>query len=210
MKRLLKFSLFILVLIGLVVFAVDKWVKKSTANQIYSDIVKIPENKVGLLLGTSKYLQNGHINYYYKFRIDAAVALYKAGKIKYIIVSGDNGNKGYNEPEMMYNDLVAHGVNALHIFLDYAGFRTLDSMLRCESIFNTNKFTVISQQFHNERALFIGNNKDLDVIAYNAKDISKVAGWRVQFREKLARCKMLLDIVFNKQAKFDGPKINIG
>src|SRR5690606_39249633 len=100
MKRLLKFSLFILVLIGLVVFAVDKWVKKNTANQIYSDIVKIPVNKVGLLLGTSKYLQNGQINYYYKFRIDAAVTLYKAGKIKYIIVSGDNGNKGYNEPEM--------------------------------------------------------------------------------------------------------------
>lgn len=209
MKRFFKYTLLLAITVIITVLGIDKWVKNATAKQLYTDVAATPYNKVGLLLGTSKYLRNGQINYYYKFRIDAAVALYKAGKVKYIIVSGDNRKNNYNEPEMMYQDLIAQGVSAVHIFLDYAGLRTLDSILRCVSIFGTNKFTVISQQFHNERALFISNNKSLDVIAFNARDVNKLAGWRVSMREKLARCKMLLDLMFNKKAKFDGPKIQI-
>lgn len=191
------------------VSGIDYWVTKSTAKQIYTDINSIPERKVGLLLGTSKFLGNGDVNLYYKYRIDAAVALFKAGKIKYIIVSGDNSKESYNEPEMMMQDLIAAGIPATHIFLDFAGFRTLDSILRCKAIFGADNVTIISQPFHNQRALFIANHKDVNAIAFNATDVSALYGVRVSVREKMARVKVLLDFLTNKQPKFYGDKISL-
>lgn len=191
------------------VWGTDYWISKSTAKQIYADVNSIPEREVGLLLGTSKYLSNGSLNLYYKYRIDAAVALFRAGKIKYIIVSGDNSKDSYNEPELMMQDLVAAGIPATHIFLDYAGFRTLDSILRSKAIFGADDITIISQPFHNERALFIANHKNVNAIAYNATDVSARYGARVVFREKMARVKVLVDFLTNKQPKFYGDKISL-
>lgn len=207
--RWLKVMLISFITIILLIFAIDLWVTRSTQKQIFSDVNTIPAQKVGLLLGTSKYVAGGYINLYYKYRIDATVALFKAGKIEYVLVSGDNSNQGYNEPEMMMKDLVAQGIPAEKIFLDYAGFRTLDSILRCKEVFGENNITIISQPFHNQRALFIANNKSIQAIAYNAQDVSKAYGIKVGIREKFARVKMLLDLCFNKQPKFYGQKISI-
>jgi SanA protein len=193
----------------LVVGVMNHLVNASTQTQIYTDITKLPKNKVGLLLGTAKYMDKARkiINMYYQNRIDAAVALYMAGKVDYIIVSGDNGTTYYNEPALMKADLIARGVPASRIFMDNAGFRTLDSILRCRDIFGQNQFTVISQQFHNQRALYIANHKEVNAIGFNAADGDMY--WEVALREKLARVKMGLDLMFNKQAKTMGATIDI-
>ncbi|KAA5533625.1 vancomycin high temperature exclusion protein [Taibaiella lutea] len=212
MKRfnvLLKTLFVLLIVMVATLFVVNKWVTVSTEKQLYSDVNSIPHNKVGLVLGTSKHLAGGFINYYYQYRIDAAVALYKAGKIDFVLVSGDNGTKSYDEPTTMQDDLIAAGIPKEKIFMDYAGFRTLDSILRCKYVFGEDNITVISQPFHNQRAVFIANHKDVHAIAFNAKDVSKNAGFKTLLREKFARVKMLLDLVFNKQAKFYGQKVVI-
>jgi len=213
MKRfrfLLKTLLVLLIITIATVFIVNKWVVASTKKQLYSDVNTIPHNKVGLVLGTSKHLGGGLLNYYYQYRIDAAVALYKAGKIDFVLVSGDNGTRSYDEPTTMQDDLIAAGIPKEKIFMDYAGFRTLDSILRCKYVFGEDNITVISQPFHNQRAVFIANHKDIHAIAFNARDVNKHAGFKTQLREKFARMKMLLDLIFNKQAKFYGKKIVIG
>jgi SanA protein len=210
-RRKLAVGLLITTIVFLaLLFGVDRWVTNSTKAQLYSNIDSIPANKVGLLLGTSKYIRTGVINPYYQYRIDAAVALYKAGKITYILVSGDNRSITYNEPGMMRKDLIARGVPADHIFLDYSGVHTLDSVIRCRDIFGVDHFTVISQPFHNERALFIANQKNMVAIGFNAKDVGGLFGFKVIVREKFSRLKMMLELLMNVRAKdYYGPRVEI-
>ena len=166
--------------------------------------------QVGSLLSTSKYLQNGNINLYYQYRLEATVSLYQNGKIDYILISGDNGQKSYNEPETFKDDLIKSGIPADKIYLDYAGFRTLDSIVRAKEIFGQNKITIISQKFHNERAIYISENKDIEAVGFNAKDVTFRYGLKIQIRELLARTKMMIDLyVINEQPKFLGDKIQI-
>lgn len=211
-KKFKKWSKWLLIITALLIVGIwgtNRWVTAKTEHRVFSNIDALPYNKVGLLLGTSKYAAGGGINLFYKYRIEAAVALFKAGKIDVILVSGDNGAKGYNEPEMMQQDLVAAGIPLNRIVLDYAGFRTLDSILRAKEVFGTAKFTVISQRFHNERAVCIAQYHDMETVAFNAKDVVNRSGTKVLLREKLARVKMVLDLMFGQQPKFYGPKILI-
>lgn len=208
LRRILKWLFYLSILSVISLFVANIWVNNSTKDQIYSDISAIPKNKVGLLLGTSKYARSG-VNLYYQYRIDAAVALYKAGKIEYILISGDNGRKEYSEPEDMMADLIAAGVPKERIFLDYAGFRTYDSIVRCKEVFGENDITVISQLFHDQRACFIANKKNIHAIAFTAQEVTNEISIKVSFREKFARVKMLLDLLFNIDPKFYGPKIEI-
>ena len=206
LKLISVFSLFIILLIAISNISVEVYAK----NKVFNSTKEIPYNKVGLVLGTSKYLSNGYINYYYKNRIEAAVKLFKSGKIDYILVSGDNGNKYYDEPSTFKNDLIAAGIPANKIYLDYAGFRTLDSIIRSKKVFGQSKITVISQQFHNERAIFIGRFKGVDVIGYNAKSVGRYYGAKTKIREVMARVKMTLDLIFAKKPKFLGEEVEIG
>ena len=209
-KRFWRNLIIIIVLLLITIIAgTDYVVSKTTEKQLYTDINAIPKNKVGLLLGTAKYQDKARhlINPYYQNRIDAAVALYMAGKIDYIIVSGDNSSAFYNEPALMMEDLVARGVPAKKIFMDNAGFRTLDSILRCRDIFGEDHVTIISQHFHNQRALFIANHKNVTAVAFNAANGDSF--WDTIFREKLARVKMVIDLLFNTQAKYYGERVDI-
>src|SRR6201999_3871725 len=146
------------------------------------------------------------VNPYYQNRIDAAVALYMAGKIDYGIVSGDS-TAFYNEPVLMKQDLIAHGIPASKIYMDNAGYRTLDSRLRCRDIFGEDNITIISQSFHNRRALFIANHKHVKAIAFNAQDGGSI--WDATLREKLAKMKMAFDLLLNKQARYYGERVEI-
>lgn len=209
MKRLVRY---IILLVGLLVFTVlsiDAYVAHAVKQQVYDDVRTIAHNKVGLVLGTSKYVSKGRVNLYYKYRIEAAVELFNYGKIDFILVSGDNRKANYNEPETMRRDLIAAGIPEGRIFMDYAGFRTLDSIVRSKAVFETDDITIISQRFHNERALFIANKKGIKAIGYNAQDPPGELQVKVLFREKLARVKMLLDLLLNKQPKFYGKKIKV-
>ena len=184
---------------------------EAVANQkLFSEVSEIPPNKIGLLLGTSKYLSSGHVNLYYKYRIEAAVKLFQHKKINYILVSGDNSTKWYNEPKKIKNDLIQRGIPEDKIVLDYAGFRTLDSVVRADKVFGENSFTVISQKFHNERAVFLANHFNSNAIGFNAKAVGTRYGFKVQVREYFARVKVFLDILFNVKPKFLGDKIEIG
>ena len=186
-------------------------ISKDASAYIYSDVSKIPPKKALLLLGTSKYVKKGHINYFYKYRIESAVRLFKSGKVKAIVVSGDNGGKYYDEPTTMHNDLVAHGIPSKYITLDYAGFRTLDSIVRAEAIFDLHDYIIVSQRFHLERAIYIAHAKGQKVIGYVAKDFKNTV-WakRMQHRELLARAKAFLDLhVLGKEPKFYGKKEHV-
>lgn len=212
LKKLKKILILIilaglLVLIG--VFVTYRLVTKAATDKIYNSIEETPYNKVGLLLGTGKFLTNGYVNLYYKYRIDAAAQLYKAGKISFVLVSGDNSRKDYDEPSTIKEDLILRGVPPDKIYLDYAGFRTFDSVVRCKEIFQQNSITVISQRFHNERALYIAQKKGINASAFNAKDVSTHYGFKTNVREYLARVKMVLDLSFGKEPKFLGEKIAI-
>lgn len=177
---------------------------------MYDSLLAIPYNKVGLLLGTSKLLANGQNNKYFDNRIKATVALYKAAKIKYIVISGDNSTYHYNEPEDMKQALLQAGIPENAIYLDYAGFRTLDSVVRCKEIFGQHTITIVSQPFHNARAIFIARQNQMEAVGYNATDVNKYMGIKTRIREVAARVKLYIDLyLINKQPKFMGEKIEI-
>jgi len=209
LRKLLKLS-FYLAIFGLFFIVVsNRLVERKTKGCLYSNTETIPKNKVGLLLGTGKYLRNGSINLYYKYRLEAAVRLYQSGKIEFILISGDNGSKEYDEPTTIKNDLIEKGIPSEKIYLDYAGFRTLDSVVRSKAIFGQESITIISQPFHNERAVYIAKKKGIKAVGYNAKEVNAHYGLKTRMREKLARVKMVLDIIFGKKPKFFGEKIEI-
>ena len=208
--RRLMLSLLVLAAILLATIGICNWrVNASAAGRTFYDLDEIPHRHVGLLLGTSKYGSGGMINLYYRYRIEAAARLMKAGKIDYIVASGDNGKSWYNEPETMRADLIAAGIDSTRIFLDYAGFRTFDSMIRLREIFSQDSVTVISQKFHNQRALYIARREGIDAIGYNARDLSAEAGLKTQTREKLARVKVFADYIVGAEPRFLGPKVSI-
>ena len=154
----------VLLLVGALIFIfwANFTIKNNSEDYVFSSIDKVPAKKVALVLGTSKTLASGNPNLYFAYRIEAAAQLFKTGKIQDIIVSGDNSNKNYNEPEDMKNALVAAGVPDDKIFMDFAGLRTLDSVLRAKDIFGQNSYIVISQKFHNERAVYLARKNGID------------------------------------------------
>lgn len=184
-------------------------VEYRTDEWVYDDASSTPINKVGLLLGTSKTLKSGRPNQYFQNRIRATLELWKAGKIEVVVVSGDNSSEGYNEPEDMRAELMKGGIPTNKIYLDYAGFRTLDSVVRMEKIFGQTRFTVISQEFHNRRAVYIAQAKGLQAVGFNAADVTAYNGLKTQAREKLARVKLFIDLWINKNPKFLGEEVVI-
>ena len=181
------------------------------ASRLYvtDDINKLNSVKVGLVLGTSRNVKGGSRNTFFFNRIDAAVELFESGKIKYIIVSGDNGEKDYNEPQDMREELVKKGIPDSVIFLDYAGFRTLDSVIRAREIFGQKTFIIISQKFHNERAVYLARKNGIEAYGYNAKEVEPMQGVKTKVREFFARDKVFVDLLFGVDPKFVGEKVKI-
>ena len=184
-------------------------IESETKDLVTYDIQKLPNEKVGLLLGTGKFLKNGWKNLYFFNRIDATEQLYKSGKIQYILISGDNSTKNYSEPEDMQAELIKRGIPADKIVLDFAGFRTLDSVVRAKEIFGQNSFIIISQKFHNERAIFLARKYGIEAYGFNAKDVNKYFGFKTKIREYFARVKVFVDFTLGIEPKFGGEKILI-
>ena len=212
MKTLKKIIYFGLIFFGISVLFVwwaNHKIETETKNFVSYDIQKLPNEKVGLLLGTSKILKSGWKNLYFFNRIDAAEQLYKSGKIKYILISGDNSTKDYSEPEDMQAELLKRGIPADKIVLDFAGFRTLDSVVRAKEIFGQNSFIIISQKFHNERAVFLAQHYGIKAYGFNAKDVNKYFGFKTKVREYFARAKVFVDFLLGVEPKFGGEKVEI-
>ncbi|MCP4644401.1 MAG: hypothetical protein GY851_28415 [bacterium] len=185
-------------------------VARAASGRTYDDVADVPERAVALVLGTSKRVRGGQPNLYFQHRMAAAADLLHAGKVKHIIVSGDNRHKSYNEPTDMQKALVGLGVPASAITLDYAGFRTLDSVVRCKKVFSQDEIVVVSQEFHNERAIFIAQRFGIDAVGMNAADVPHVYRVKARIRECLARCKAVLDVyILGTQPKFLGEKVDV-
>ena len=174
-------------------------VVNNAKGKVFSDIDSIRYNKVGLLLGTTPQARLTRItNYFFIYRIDATERLYKAGKIEKILISGDeNSLDGINEPECMRDSLVARGVPDSVIVLDGKGYRTINSLINANKVYGLKSFTIISQEFHNERAIYQAEHLGLDVEniqAYNAEMPKARRAFITSIREYFARVKMFLDL----------------
>lgn len=176
---------------------------------VYNEVDSIPAQKAALVLGAAKNIGN-RPNLYFTYRIQAAKELYDAGKVQVFVVSGDNSRKDYNEADDMRAALVEAGVPDSIIHCDYAGLRTLDSVVRMNEIFGQDSFIVVSQEFHNERAVFLAQNYGMTAYGYNAKDLSlNRSSYRTKIRELFARVKVFVDIATGKEPKYLGEKIKI-
>lgn len=191
-------------------FAADAYVTSVAQEHVYQALEQVPPRRVALVLGTAKFAPSGNINLYYKRRLQAALDLYETGVVTRILVSGDNSREGYNEPTFMMEDLVALGVPADHIQRDFAGFRTLDSVIRAKKVFGLDGFVAVSQEFHCLRAVYLAREAGIDAVGYCAEDVGGATGAKIRMREVAARLKAVVDIrVLNKQPKFLGDPIEI-
>ncbi len=176
---------------------------------VSNDMSALPNVKVGIVPGTIRYLSSGNPNLYFSYRINAAVKLYQSGKVSHLLISGDNGIKGYNEPLDMKNALMEQGIPESVITLDYAGFDTYDSMIRAKEVFGQDRYIVISQEFQNERAVYIARRFGIEAFGYSAQDVKQYGGLRTKIRETLARVKAFVEVQFGVKPTFLGEKVLI-
>lgn len=190
------------------VFGCEWWIAKKAEGHCFDDVKAFPEVPVAVVLGTSARLADGRANLFFLPRMQAAAALFKAGRVKAVIVSGDNGTRGYDEPTEMKRVLVRLGVPEVKIVCDYAGFRTLDSVVRAKEVFGQSRFIVVSQRFHNERAIYLARAFGIDATGLNAADVPVALSIKTFLREKLACVKAVLDVnALHTQPKFLGEKV---
>ena len=199
-KGFIALSFFIL----MGVLLANIWIVFSTEKKNFYSLRNMPSNDVGLVLGTSKAVHGGKENMFFKYRMEAAARLYKEGKVKFLILSGNHDSVFYNEPNDMKKALMSLGVPENVMTLDFAGFRTYDSIIRCKKVFNQHKFTIISQPTHNARALFLANQLGIDAIAFAAQDVP--SGYKTYIREYFARPKAILDVYLLDRFKYTSKK----
>ncbi|OCG60708.1 vancomycin high temperature exclusion protein [Gilliamella sp. Nev5-1] len=208
LKKLIAYFTGLCLITMSAILGLDYWISYKTAPYIYHDENKLPYRAIGVVLGTAKYVRGGGINGFYRNRIDGAIDLYWQNKVDYLLLSGDNALLSYNEPITMKKDLIKAGIPSDSIVLDYAGFRTFDSVVRANKVFDANDFTIITQEFHCERAIFIAlaHNIQAQCFAVPAPASMKL----VRIREMFARVSAFIDLyILNKEPKYLGPVIPI-
>ena len=188
------FSLILILLIALL--AADVYIVLKARAHSHQDAAHTPASDFGLILGTAKYIGDSNgLNRYYQYRIDAAVELWRAGKVKQFVVSGSGLDNIPSETVCMQADLVAAGIPANKIWQDPAGLRTLDSIIRFRQSFPQQSVCIISQPFHNQRALMQAQACRLNACAYDARIIGVRAGWKIHARERAARLRLWYDLL---------------
>ena len=205
----LTLALAALLLLAIVAGA-NYWVLHSAQDAIITDLARLPENDVALVLGTSRYNANGSDNPFFEGRMNTAARLYHEGKVRHLLVSGDNGHDGYDEPTWMCDALVARGVPRSAITLDYAGFRTLDSMARAREVFGLRRFTIVTDDFHQARSIFLARSLGLEVVGFPSERVRYWWSKKVRTRELASRTVACLDVyVFHTHPKFYGAPVKI-
>ena len=209
MKKVLRILLIALCAVALLIVVCDLRVRSSARGRLYDDLQSVPHEHAALLLGTSARLRNGSPNPYFEHRMDAAAELFRAGKVDCILVSGDNRFASYNEPMAMRKALLERNVPDSLIFLDYAGFRTLDSVVRACEVFGQTSYIVVSQRFHNERAVYLATRHGIDAVGYNAAAVRAPGAFRIRAREWLARVIACRDVLTGRGPRFLGERIEM-
>ncbi len=207
LRHVIKYGALLLLL---AVFLAHSIVRSAADGKVYSQAEEVPAASAALVLGTSRYSRSGAPNRFFIARMDAAAELLSEGRVEVLVVSGDNAHSSYNEPAAMADALQERGVPAERIVPDYAGFRTLDSVVRMNRVFQQERFIVVSQRFHVERAIFIASAYGIDAHGYAADDATGMAQLNVRLREYAARVQALLDIyIFDTEPRFLGPPLPI-
>ena len=204
MKRFFCILLILLCAMVLLIVVCNLRVRNAARGRLFDDVQALGHQHAALLLGTSSRLRNGSPNPYFEYRMDAAAELFRAGKVDCILVSGDNRYASYNEPMAMRKALLDRNIPDSLIFLDYAGFRTLDSVVRACEVFGQTSYIVVSQRFHNERAVYLAARHGIDAVGFHAPGALKV-----QVREWLARVSACWDVLTGRGPHFLGDKIEM-
>lgn len=194
MKKIIKVSLWSVFGVVVAVLLCNWIVVLTTRHKVFFDIASLPSNDVGLVLGTSKYVAKGKENLFFKYRMEASALLFKEGKVKYLILSGNKEAETYDEPRAMKQALTKLGIPEDVMLLDTAGYRTYDSVVRCREIYGQDRVTVISQNFHNARALYLAEHEGLNAVGFAAQDVPNGYSLKTLLREYLARPKAMLDV----------------
>lgn len=185
-------------------------VRRAAVGKVYDDPQVLPVNDVGLVLGTSTHVPGGGHNLHFDNRVAAAAKLYQTGRVRHLLLSGDNGTRGYNEPADMRRALLDLGVPDDAMTLDYAGFRTLDSVVRARAVFGQHRLTIITDRFHAYRAVFLAMHNGLDIVAFPSQEIDLRTSLKSRVREWGADLKACLDLwVLHTSPKFLGQPIAV-
>jgi len=206
-RQVIAVVVVLLFLSPLFLLSFSSWVIESKSKGLHtSNIEDVPAKKVALVLGCSPRVGGG----YFSYRMEAAAELWHHEKVEFFLLSGDNQHQSYNEPFYMKEALKGLGVPEERIFLDYAGLRTFDSVVRAKEVFGEDDLLVVSQAFHNKRAIFIGAAKGVKLFGYDAQSVSTLTKDQALSRESLAKVKALLDVtIFNTKPQFLGEKVVI-
>ena len=196
LKKLILLTFAVLFLGALALTGIYLRVESVAKPRVIENLDELPERKVGMVLGCAPMLTDGRPNLYFSYRIQAAAEIFNAGKVQYLLVSGDNSDPYYDEPTAMKKALMKAGVPEEKIVCDFAGLRTLDSVVRAKEVFLQDQFLLVSQPFHCKRAIYLGKAHGIDITAYPATDVSTSSGAKTQIREVFARVKALLDVTF--------------
>jgi SanA protein len=169
-------------------------------------VQELPAAQVGLVLGCAERLPDGRRNAFFVNRMAAAAELYRSGKVAHLLLSGDNSRADYDEPSDMQRSLERLGVPRAHLVLDYAGFRTLDSVVRAKQVFGVEQLIVVSQHFHNVRAVYLARAHGIEAYAFDAPEVGGLGGAWPKLREVASRIFAVLDVfVLGTAPRFTGP-----
>ena len=194
----------------LLVLAANAWVVSATREFIVEDMGRLSVHDVGVVLGTSPFTRHGNRNLLFTHRMMAAAELYAAGRVRHLLLSGANPDRTYNEPRKMYQALRRLGVPDSALTFDFAGFRTLDSIVRAQQVFGLERFVIVSQRYHVYRALFIARYNGVEAMAYIRPQEDRRQPLRAEAREYLARFKAVVDLfLLSKGPRFLGPQRHI-
>ncbi|MBS0657301.1 MAG: YdcF family protein [Verrucomicrobia bacterium] len=210
MKRFRRLIVILLVAGLTALVAPSVWIMATTRGKCTADLAALPHRTVGLVLGTSRRIPNGGPNFHYANRMEAAARLFKSGKVDFLLLSGSHSGRYYDESAMMADDLVQLGVPRNRLVLDREGFRTLDSVVRAGAIYGQQRFIVVSQRFHNQRAIFLARAHGYEAVGFDAPDVGMVRGVHTLVRECFARVAAVIDVVSGTQPRTMGEPILIG
>jgi SanA protein len=207
-RRIITIALWLTLALLLLIVACNAWLFAANRSRIFSDATAVPPHDVALVLGTAPRLGRDYKNPFFEGRMDTAARLWREGKVRHILVSGDNSTREYDEPSAMRNALAARGVPQSAITLDYAGFRTLDSLVRAREVFGANRLIIVTDDWHQPRALFLASAAGLDAIGACSVDVSWGISKKTRVREWLSRVKAVADIyVLRTKPKFLGERV---
>jgi SanA protein len=207
LKKLFKKLIYLFIIGVIAIISVNWYVKSSTRDLIHHTVNNLPKNEVGIIFGAG--INGDQPSKYLKDRLDAGILLYKTHKIDKILLSGDNGRDEYDELTVMKTYCFNHGVDTTKIFIDYAGFDTYSTMYRASHIFKIKKATLISQEYHLNRAIYIGQKLGVKSIGFSANKGEYLGYQYVTFREYGSIFKSFFDVLRNREPRFLGNEINI-